>query len=126
VAKYIFITLEAIMAFTLIPTLWPERIRTSQGAAHAALAIGITSASSALHGIVGPQLYQKKFGPRYTISFGISIGLTLVAIISIAVTWAIMGYHTKTRQKHVATRRDRAVYHANRRPFRGKVMRLDH
>ena len=99
VAKYVFIAFEAILAFTLLPILWPERIRTSKGATHAALAIGITSASTALHGVVGPQLFQKKFGPNYRISFGVSIGLTFVAIIAIAITWAIIRKKDKNQQQ---------------------------
>lgn len=38
-------------------------------------------------GIVGPQIYQPKFGPTYRVSFSTSIGLLSCTVISVAVTW---------------------------------------
>lgn len=47
-------------------------------------------AAAQLQGIVGPQIYQEKFGPDYKVSFSCSIGLIAGAIASIAVTWFIV------------------------------------
>jgi hypothetical protein len=38
-------------------------------------------------GIVGPQIYQPKFGPTYRVSFATSIGLLSCTIISVATSW---------------------------------------
>lgn len=101
--KYIVITVAAILSFALIPILWPERIRTAHGTTNAALAIGVTAASAGLHGIVGPQVYQGSFGPSYKVSFAVTIGLTAVAILSIAMTWAII------RRRHQDDRQQSAL-----------------
>lgn len=89
-AKYLMIVLVAILSFAVLPILWPERIRASEGATNAGLAIGITAASGGLHGLVGPQVYQSSFGPGYRVSFSVSIGLICFSVASIAATWAIV------------------------------------
>lgn len=38
-------------------------------------------------GIVGPQVYQSRFGPEYRISYATSIGLLVGAVGMIGVTW---------------------------------------
>lgn len=45
-------------------------------------------------GIVGPQVYQSKFGPSYHVSYGTSIGLLSGTIIFVGVSWALMGRGT--------------------------------
>jgi hypothetical protein len=44
-------------------------------------------ASCQLMGIVGPQIYQPKFGPTYRVSFATSIALLSCTIISVATSW---------------------------------------
>ena len=88
--KYLMIVLAAIFSFAVLPILWPERIRASEGATTAGLAIGITEATAGLHGIVGPQIYQSSFGPKYRVSFSVSIGFTCLSVASTAVTWALI------------------------------------
>lgn len=99
IVRYVFITFVAILAFPLTPILWPERIRASEGATHAALAIGITSATFGLHGIVGPQLYQKKFGPKYKAPIGVSIALTFTTVVFLALTWAVIRRRDKKKEE---------------------------
>ena len=41
-------------------------------------------------GIVGPQLYQSKFGPTYRVSYGSSIGILSATMTAIAVTWYLV------------------------------------
>ena len=38
-------------------------------------------------GIVGPQIYQLKFGPTYRVSFATSIGLLSGTVAAVATTW---------------------------------------
>jgi nitrate/nitrite transporter NarK len=67
--------------------LWPERIRAARGTTTAGLAIGITNASGQLMGIVGPQIYQSKFGPTYRVSYICSITLLATCIGAITISW---------------------------------------
>lgn len=43
-----------------------------------------------MNGIVGPLVYQPKFGPSYKVSFSASIGLVSTAVIFICITWWII------------------------------------
>lgn len=38
-------------------------------------------------GIVGPQVYQSRFGPEYSVSYATSIGLLMGAVGMVGVTW---------------------------------------
>lgn len=38
-------------------------------------------------GIVGPQVYQSRFGPEYRVSYATSIGLLVGAVGMIGATW---------------------------------------
>ena len=88
--RYIFIILASTSSFGVCPILWPERIRAVHGTTSAGLAIGITSAAAGLQGIIGPQIYQKSFGPTYKIPFTVSVGLGCATIISIVSTWILV------------------------------------
>lgn len=54
-------------------------------------------AAAQLQGIVGPQVYQSRFGPRYKTSFEASIGLLAGAIASIAVTWYLVAKRDRSK-----------------------------
>jgi cbb3-type cytochrome oxidase subunit 3 len=47
-------------------------------------------ASAQFNGIIGPLVYQPKFGPDYTESFSASIGLVSTAVVFICITWYII------------------------------------
>ncbi|RGP65276.1 high-affinity nicotinic acid transporter [Fusarium longipes] len=87
IAKYIFVTIATAASQSFFPIIWPERIRAAKGTTSAGLAIGITNASCQLMGIVGPQIYQSKFGPTYRVSFSTSIGLLVGTVLSVLATW---------------------------------------
>ena len=87
VAKYLIISVAVACSTCVYPVLWPERIRAAHGTTTAGLAIGITNASAQLMGIVGPQVYQSRFGPEYRDSYATSIGLLVGAVGMIAATW---------------------------------------
>ena len=50
----------------------------------------MTNAAAQLTGMVGPQVYQARFGPTYRTSYIVSIGLLAGAIAAIATTWLII------------------------------------
>jgi hypothetical protein len=41
-------------------------------------------------GIVGPQIYQSKFGPTYKVSYSASIGLLVGALFAISTAWVLV------------------------------------
>lgn len=43
-----------------------------------------------MNGIVGPLVYQPKFGPTYKVSFSASLGLVSTAVLFICITWWIL------------------------------------
>ncbi|EME39515.1 hypothetical protein DOTSEDRAFT_180100 [Dothistroma septosporum NZE10] len=90
VAKYVLVTLATSCSICIYPILWPERIRVAHGTTAAGLTIGLTNAAAQFSGILGPQVYQPKFGPSYKVSYSVSIGLLVGAIVSIAATWCLV------------------------------------
>ncbi|KAH8174427.1 major facilitator superfamily protein [Sarocladium implicatum] len=97
IAKYIFVTIATAASQSFFPIIWPERIRAARGTTSAGLAIGITNASCQLMGIVGPQIYQPKFGPTYRVSFSTSIGLLACTVLSVLTTWFFVRRGDKKR-----------------------------
>lgn len=92
--KYFIVSIAVACSVCVYPVLWPERIRAAHGTTTAGLAIGITNASAQLMGIVGPQVYQPKFGPEYRVSYSTSIGLLVGAVIAIGGTWWLLRRRT--------------------------------
>ncbi|CAN9132494.1 unnamed protein product [Alternaria alternata] len=87
VAKYIFVMIATAASQSFFAIIWPERIRVAKGTTTAGLAIGMTNASGQLMGIVGPQIYQPKFGPTYRISYACSIALLAMCLGAVLSTW---------------------------------------
>ncbi|PPJ49632.1 hypothetical protein CBER1_02173 [Cercospora berteroae] len=87
VSRYMLVTIAIASSMGVLPILWPERIRAARGTTTAGLMIGFTNASAQLTGIVGPMIYQDKLGPRYTVSYSVSIALIAAAIVGVVVTW---------------------------------------
>jgi len=98
IAKYLIISVAVACSTCVYPVLWPERIRAAHGTTTAGLAIGITNASAQLMGIVGPQVYQARFGPEYRVSYATSIGLLVGAVAMIAVTWWLVSRKRKSEE----------------------------
>ena len=97
VAKYLIISVAVACSTCVYPVLWPERIRAAHGTTTAGLAIGITNASAQLMGILGPQVYQSRFGPEYRVSYATSIGLLVGAVGMIGATWWLVEKRRKNK-----------------------------
>lgn len=63
------------------------------------MAIGITNGLTQLMGIVGPQIYQNKFGPTYKVSYGCSVGLLTGCTFCIALAWYLVNKDDARRAK---------------------------
>jgi nitrate/nitrite transporter NarK len=87
VVKYVFVMIATAASQSFFAIIWPERIRAARGTTTAGLAIGITNAGGQLMGIVGPQVYQSKFGPTYHISYICSIALLAACIGAVVTSW---------------------------------------
>ncbi|KAK1586179.1 high-affinity nicotinic acid transporter [Colletotrichum navitas] len=90
VAKYIFVMIATAASQSFFAVIWPERIRAAKGTTSAGFAIGITNASGQLMGIVGPQIYQPKFGPTCRVSYSCSIGLLCGTLLAISIAWSFV------------------------------------
>ncbi|CAI6334776.1 unnamed protein product [Periconia digitata] len=90
VAKYIFVMIATAASQSFFAIIWPERIRAAKGTTTAGLAIGITNASCQLMGIVGPQIYQPKFGPTYRVSYICSIALLSACLGAVCTSWFLV------------------------------------
>ncbi|PKS06146.1 hypothetical protein jhhlp_007463 [Lomentospora prolificans] len=98
VAKYIFVMIATAASQSFFAIIWPERIRAAKGTTSAALAIGLTNASCQLMGIVGPQIYQSKFGPTYRVSYSASIGILSATVLSVATAWFLVAKQDRKAQ----------------------------
>jgi hypothetical protein len=87
VAKYIFVMIATAASQSFFGVIWPERIRAARGTTTAGLAIGMTNACGQLMGIVGPQIYQPKFGPSYHVSYICSIALLTTCLGAVLTSW---------------------------------------
>ncbi|KAK7736520.1 hypothetical protein SLS53_006951 [Cytospora paraplurivora] len=90
VAKYVLVVIATAATSSFFPILWPERIRATSGTTNAGLAIGLTNGVTQLSGIIGPQVYQSRFGPSYKVSFSTCVGLLSVTVASIGLTWFLV------------------------------------
>ncbi|KAF9694314.1 hypothetical protein EKO04_007901 [Ascochyta lentis] len=90
VAKYFFVMIATAASQSFFAIIWPERIRAARGTTRAGLAIGITNASCQLMGIVGPQIYQPKFGPTYRVSYISSIALLAACVCAVLTSWSFV------------------------------------
>jgi len=100
IVRYIFVTFATACSICIYPIIWPERIRAAHGTTTAGLAIGLTNAAAQLTGIIGPEVYQSKFGPTYKVSFSASIGLLVGAIAAILSTWYLVRRQDRARAEH--------------------------
>lgn len=41
-------------------------------------------------GVVGPQVYQSKFGPSYKVSYSTSVGLLAVTVVTMCLAWFLV------------------------------------
>lgn len=48
-------------------------------------------------GIVGPQIYQQKFGPTYRVSYSASIGILSTTVLSVFATWFFVAREDRKR-----------------------------
>jgi hypothetical protein len=99
IAKYIFVMIATAASQSFFAIIWPERIRAAKGTTTAGLAIGITNASCQLMGIVGPQIYQAKFGPTYRVSYICSIALLSTCLGAVLTSWFFVARDDTSRVK---------------------------
>jgi hypothetical protein len=96
IAKYVFVMIATAASQSFFAIIWPERIRAAKGTTTAGLAIGITNASCQLMGIVGPQIYQAKFGPTYRVSYICSIALLSTCLGAVLTSWFFVARDDRT------------------------------
>ncbi|OOO06150.1 major facilitator superfamily MFS_1 [Aspergillus oryzae] len=105
---YSFPSNGAVYAVTVIanalgsawyPLKWPWRVQTTSRATGSAFSIGFVNSYGQIGGAIGPQIFQSKYAPHYTVPFAVTMGLMAGCILTTLVTWWI------TRDTERATRR---------------------
>lgn len=105
---YSFPSNSAVYAVTVIanalgsawyPLMWPWRVQTTSRATGSAFSIGFVNSYGQIGGAIGPQIFQSKYAPHYTVPFAVTMGLMAGCILTTLVTWWI------TRDTERATRR---------------------
>lgn len=81
------------------PLKWPWRVQTTSRATGSAFSIGFVNSYGQIGGAIGPQIFQSKYAPHYTVPFAVTMGLMAGCILTTLVTWWI------TRDTERATRR---------------------
>lgn len=105
---YAYPNLGGVYAATIItasishawyPIMWPWRLQTTSRATGSAFAIGFVNSLGQIGSVVGPQIFQAKYAPRYSVSFGVAMGFTGLCIVFTAWTWwATRFTERKTRE----------------------------
>ncbi|KAJ5628617.1 pantothenate transporter [Penicillium lividum] len=67
--------------------MWPWRVQTTEGATGSAFAIAFANSYGQIGGAVGSQLFNSRYAPHYTTSFGIAMGFVGMAIFMNVITW---------------------------------------
>lgn len=68
--------------------MWPWRVQSTEGATGSAFAIAFANSYGQIGGAVGSQLFNSRYAPHYTTSFGIAMGFLGLAIVMNLITWA--------------------------------------
>ncbi|KAF3392953.1 hypothetical protein DPV78_009934 [Talaromyces pinophilus] len=68
--------------------MWPWRVQSTEGATGSAFAIAFANSYGQIGGAVGSQLFNSRYAPHYTTSFGIAMGFIGLAIVMNLITWA--------------------------------------
>lgn len=95
IAKHVFV----MIATAASQSYGRSAFAQARGTTTAGLAIGITNASCQLMGIVGPQIYQPKFGPTYRVSYVCSIALLATCLGAVLTSWFFVAKDDKQRAK---------------------------
>ncbi|KAJ5639955.1 uncharacterized protein N7484_007817 [Penicillium longicatenatum] len=102
----------AIYAVTLIgnaltagwyPVMWPWRVQTTSRSTGSAFSIGFVNSYGQIGGAIGPQLFNSKYGPHYTVPFSVAMGLVgLCAILTLVTWWVTWDTERDTRRLKLA------------------------
>ncbi|KAF7530998.1 hypothetical protein G7054_g9296 [Neopestalotiopsis clavispora] len=97
VVKYLALIVAVSCAGSAYPVIWPERIRAIDGTVAAGIGIGWTNAMAQFSGIVGPHVYNTRFGPTYRVSYVVCLCFLVAAITAILTSWFLV--HRKDRRR---------------------------
>ncbi|KAI0970136.1 major facilitator superfamily domain-containing protein [Xylaria arbuscula] len=81
------------------PVMWPWRVQTTSRATGSAFSIGFVNSYGQIGGAIGPQIFRSAYAPKYTVSFGVAVGLVAACALTTLLTWWV------TRQTESDTRK---------------------
>lgn len=67
--------------------MWPWRVQTTSRATGSAFAIGFVNSYGQIGGALGPQIFQSKYAPHYTVSFAVAMAIVGACILVTSFTW---------------------------------------
>ena len=84
---YAATVLANALAQSWYPLMWPWRVQTTSRATGSAFAIGFVNSYGQIGGAVGPQIFQSRYAPHYTVSFAIAMAVIGACILVTCFTW---------------------------------------
>ncbi|KAF2010004.1 putative pantothenate transporter [Aaosphaeria arxii CBS 175.79] len=84
---YAATVIAASVSLAWFSSAWPWRLQTTSKATGSAFAIAFSNSLGQIGSVVGPQIFRVKYAPRYSTSFGIAMGFTVICLVTIAYTW---------------------------------------
>ncbi|CAG9976014.1 unnamed protein product [Clonostachys byssicola] len=109
---YAATTIAASASLAWFSTMWPWRLQTTSKATGSAFAIAFSNSLGQIGTIVGPQIFQSKYAPKYTVSFAVAMGMSGVCILATMWTWWLTR-HTERQTWHLRKMRIDAAKNSN-------------
>lgn len=66
-------------------------------------------ACAQLAGIVGPQIYQSRFGPQYIVSYSVSIAMLAGAVTMMALSWFFVARRDRKERAEAQVSDERGI-----------------
>ncbi|CAH0058411.1 unnamed protein product [Clonostachys solani] len=109
---YAATTIAASASLAWFSTMWPWRLQTTSKATGSAFAIAFSNSLGQIGTIVGPQIFQSKYAPKYRVSFAVAMGMSGVCILATLWTWWLTR-HTERQTWHLRKMRINAAKNSN-------------
>ncbi|KAJ5950057.1 hypothetical protein N7454_001641 [Penicillium verhagenii] len=102
-AVYAVILIGNALTAGWYPVMWPWRVQTTSRSTGSAFSIGFVNSYGQIGGAIGPQLFNSKYAPHYTVPFSVAMGLVgLCAILTLVTWWVTWDTERDTRRLKLA------------------------
>ena len=101
---YAATTIAASASLAWFSTMWPWRLQITAKATGSAFSIAFVNSLGQIGTIVGPQIFQSQYAPKYTTSFAVAMGMSGVCILTTIWTWWLTR-ETERQTRHLRQKR---------------------